>query len=321
MSGGPTTTSTATGRERTNGFTGTEGGTTNSTTGTSSLTPYSGTEGALRNLMNGLNGFQPDTGLNNRETEAFNGLRTASQYGIPELQRMLPGLLGGGGFGVGNDGVNSSFNNVSGALNPILNGNLDPSQNPATQQLISQITNQARNTVGDQFARGGRSFSGAHAGATGRAITEGLAPTLFGQYNTNVANRMNAGNLLMNSAFGRNTALDSSATGRLNSIMQAPGVIGQIGSQLGLPHQLTLQQEGMNRQIPLDQMRAYENMILPIASMFGTQNSDQDESRNFDTRTNTRTATNTNQNGTSATHSDPMQTAIGGGLGLLGLFL
>jgi hypothetical protein len=321
MSGGPTTTTTAAGRERSNGFTGTEGSATDSTSGTSKVTPYGASMPALDNLIQSLNAFEPAGGLSDQENKAYAGLQSASQYGIPQLKSMLPGLMNGGGYGAGNAGVNESFSDLKSAFNPILNGNLDPSQNPATQQLISQITNQAKNTVGDQFALGGRSFSGAHAGATGKAITEGLAPTLFGQYNTNVANRMNAGNSLMNSAFGRNTALDASATGRLNSQMQAPGIIGQIGSQLQQPYQYQLQQAMQNRQIPLDQMQAYENMILPIASQFGTQYSSQDGSKDFGTKTNTRSALNTNQSGTSSTASDPFQTALGGGLGLLGLFM
>jgi hypothetical protein len=269
------------------------------TQATETVGPWQPAQPALQGILGQAQGMLGNTGVNANENAALTGMagnaQTAGGYGS-QIQGLTDNLFAGGGFGAGVPGIQQAWQTAQGTLNPIATGNLDPSQNPMMQQMIQQITDQARNSVGSQFAGAGRSFSGAHAGATGKAITEGLAPTLFNQYNQNVQNAMGAAGGLMSGAQGTSGALDAAAGNQLGAQMQAPGSLNNLNQ----PQMMALQAEAARRGIPIQNLADLNSLILPIAQT-GRQG--------------TSTGTQTQQ-----TESNPWQTAVGGLLGGAGLF-
>jgi hypothetical protein len=114
--------------------------------------------------------------------------------------------------------------------------------------MTSDITNQTKGV----YAAAGRDPSGAgsFSQSLGRGLTQGLAPVLQSQYNTNVGNMMNANNTLYNAGNSTVGALDSNtmaalqAAGMLPSVAAAPGTaqLGAANTVAGIPY-LNLQQQ------------------------------------------------------------------------------
>jgi hypothetical protein len=265
-----------------------------------SVGPWGPSQEGLRGILDQARGLLGNTGLTGNENQAITGMvnnaNIAGGY-TDQMRQLTDRLFAGGGLGQGMPALQQAWQTAQGALNPIATGNLDPSQNPQMQQMIQQITDRARNSVGSQFAGAGRSFSGAHAGATGKAITEGLAPTLFNQYNQNVQNAMGASGQLMQGAQGYSQGLDNAAGNQLNAQMQAPGSLNNLNG----PQMMMLQAEAARRGIPVQNLAQLSGLMVPIASLGREGTSNQ-------------TTTQTQEN-------DPWQTAIGGlvgGAGMLG---
>jgi hypothetical protein len=214
-----------------------------------SVGPWAPAQAGLQGILNQAQGLLGKTGLTGNENMALQGMTnnamTAGGYGS-QIQGITDKLFQGGGLGQGIPGLQQAWQTAQGALSPIASGNLDPMSNPQMAQMIQQITDRARNAVGSQFAGAGRSFSGAHAGATGKAITEGLAPTLFNQYNQNVQNAMGASGQLMQGAQGTSQGLDNAYGNQLNAQMQAPGSL----QNLNTPQGMMLQAEAQRRAFP-----------------------------------------------------------------------
>lgn len=262
-----------------------------------SVGPWKPAQPLLQNILGQAQGLLGNTGINPTENAALTGLAsnaaTMGNY-APQLQGLTDKLFAGGGLGAGIPGLQQAWDIAQGTLGGIASGNLDPTQNPQMAQMIQQITDQARNAVGSQFAGAGRSFSGAHAGATGKAITEGLAPTLFNQYNQNVQNAMGASQGLLQGAQGTSQGLDNAYGNQLNAQLQAPGSLANMNT----PQMAALQAEAMRRGLPISNLQDLNSLILPIAQT-GREGSS--------------TAT-----GTVSVKNDPWQTGLGAGLGILG---
>jgi hypothetical protein len=270
---------------------------TATTSQTTNVGPWQPTQATLKDITNQAQGLLGNTGLTGNENTALSGMtnnaNTAAGY-APQLQGLTDNLFAGGGLGQGMPALQQAWGTAQGALSPIATGNLDPNSNPMMQQMIQQITDKARNDVGSQFAAAGRSFSGAHAGATGKAITEGLAPTLFNQYNQNAQNAMNASGQLMSGAQGYSQGLDNAAGNQLNAQMQAPGSLANLNT----PQGMMLAAEAARRGIPVENLAQIQSLMVPIAGL-GQQG--------------TTSGTQTQQ-----TKGGTLQTILGGGLGILG---
>jgi hypothetical protein len=145
--------------------------------------------------------------------------------------------------------------------------------------------------VADRFANAGRSFSGAEAGAFGDAATKAALPMLMGQYNTNVGEQQAAAAGLLGSAGQTATGLDTTQGNVLKAQMAAPQQI----SNLNIPENLMLSVEDRKRKA------AYDAAMLQVSAMSGTPGMGS-------------TSTTTQS-------TNPFQTLVGGGLGLLGAFM
>jgi hypothetical protein len=138
------------------------------------------------------------------------------------------------------DLLKDQYGKISSLLDPIASGSMIGEDNPYLQGLLSTIQDRTRNDVGSRFAAAGRSFSGAHSGALGKGISEGLAAPLFSNYWNERNAQMNAINQLQSLGFG---------------------TAGGYGDQLGLL--------GGLQGLPFMGAQNYANLILPPSTAFG----------------------------------------------------
>lgn len=279
---------------------------------TQSLTPYAGSQGAIKSLLSAANGISFDPSLTSGEQAAFRGLQSSakgiSNTFLDPLKQSALGLLDGGGFGQGLDELKSAYETATSAYTPIAQGQYLDQNNPYLQQLISQSSNAARNAVGAQFAGAGRP-GGAYASpgqsaAVAKAVTEATAPLLFSQYNRERDAQQNAAGQIFNSGLGYANALDQSQGNRVNAQLAAPGLVNAAAGVGAAPYEAQLYGQQYQRGLQQDARSALQDkarLILPIATGFGTS-------------TGQSAGQAVQEQGT-----NPYQTALGSGLGLLGL--
>lgn len=259
--------------------------------------PWQPTQGVLKGITDQASGLLGNTAVTPTENAALGGISgnaAAAQQYAPNLQDFTNLLFQGGGYGTGVPGIQQGFQTLQDTLNPIASMDANPTSNPQTAALLSQLETGVRNSVGDTFAAAGRSFSGQHAKALGSGITAAEAPVLFNQYNTNLANKMAAANSLASGANSTSGALDAAAGNKINAMAKAPGSIDLQNT----PEYQALAAEALKRGLPIQNLQQLQSLILPIAQLGQTSDSKS-----------TQTTTQT---------SDPLQTALGAGLGILG---
>lgn len=209
------------------------------------------------------------------------------------LQAFAGGLLGnGGGLGQMAPGLMDAYQKAIGWLTPTASGSEIGMDSPEQRSLLDMIQNRVQNQVGDIWGRAGRSFSAGHAGALGRGIAEGEAPVLFNQLNADRSRKDQAIQSILGAGYGTSGAVDASLGNALNARLRVPNLISQIMAL---------------RNAPVSSLSQLSDLVLPIAGLGGTANSIS------------RSKGTANTMGTSSTSGDPFQTAIGAGLGGLGL--
>lgn len=255
--------------------------------------PLKGVLGQANAYLHSKNIMRPTKAEKGAYSGIMQNAQTAEGY-MPMQQGLIGDLYAGGGFGEGKDYITNSMDAAEAAYQPYLQSNyLDPMSNPYLQPALEAARSGAINSVGDRFAAAGRSFSGAHAGALGEGITNAALPMLLNQYNQNVGAQQNAAQGYVNSGIGASGALDSTAGNTLKAQMAAPGQI----QNLNIPENMILDAAGRRRQQKLMALQTLGGIISPIGGMGGI----------------------TSGTGTTQQYSDPFQTMLGGGLGLLGM--
>lgn len=127
---------------------------------------------------------QTGAGPTAAQTGAFNELRTNAQAGNPYAEDT--DALAKDLFGTTSRApmVDDAFAAYDRRMSPTADGkNLDFANNPYMQDMLDRVGGDARTRANETFAGAGRSFSGAHAGAIGRGVTEAQLPLMFDQYN------------------------------------------------------------------------------------------------------------------------------------------
>jgi hypothetical protein len=219
----------------------------------------------------------------------------ANDYMMPYQQQLIQSLYEGGGMGEGADYIRDAYGQASNAYQPYLSeGYLDPMTNPYLQPAIEAARSSSFNDVADRFHKAGRSFSGAESGAYGTAATNAALPMLLGQYNQNVGAQQGAAQGLLAGATGASSGLTQAQQAVLQAKMAAPGQIGN----LNIPENMLLGIADRRQQSALQGLNA------KIAALSGAP-----------------FASTTTTSGTTSQQSDPFQTMLGGGLGLLGMFM
>lgn len=269
---------------------------------TSTLTPWAPATSGLTGLLGQLNGFNinPTPAANTALDQLTNIGNGPNQLANPTMNAALSQLGGGPNIGTAANTLTSGYGQLNGALSPYLSGSaLDPSQNAALGQTLSNIRNDVTNSVNPMFAAAGRFGSPANAQALGRGIAQGEA----GAYQNAQTNQLNAAGLF-NNATG-NTASGLTAADVANSGILGQG-INNAGTAYGLQTagpQLALNAALTGQGIPLQNAAGLAGILGGLGGTFGTQTG-------TGTSTGTQQASGAQQFGT-----------IMGGLGNLGKFL
>lgn len=156
----------------------------------------------------------------------------------------------------------SGLNNYTSTVSPIANMNTNPTTNPETQQLLQAIQDQTTQSINSQFAGAGRSGSGYNTKDLAMGLSEGEAPTLFNQYNQNVANVLGASSGLLNADQSTQSLENANQQTGLN-MTAAAQPLSQLPSQTAqtaynAPATSAAQVAGLG-----------ENLTIPIAGLGG----------------------------------------------------
>lgn len=173
--------------------------------------------------------------------------------------------------------LNDAFTRLRTNLDPTARGeNLDPYSTPGFSDAIARMTRDITNNTKAVYAGSGRDPSGAgsFAGSLGRGLTEGIAPVIANQYNTNAA-RMDSAN---NTLFGGAGSTASGVTG-LNQIplTNAAGAVGLLpgaASAYTVPGTTQLGAENTAFQQPWTNLAALLGPLAGIAGL-GSQSTGQ----------------------------------------------
>lgn len=215
---------------------------------TTQTDPWSAATPLLQSLVSKYSGV--DTGVTPAQSAAASGLVSATSN--------LPSYTPQAGAAIGsmfdNSGMlNSSYGQLKSNLGGMASGsNLNPYDTPGFSDALKTMTNDITNQTKGVYAAAGRDPSGAGSfgQSLGRGLTQGLAPVLQSQYNTNVGNMMNANNTLYNAGLSTVGGLDSNTmaalqgAGMLPTVATAPGqaALTAANTQAQLPY-YNLQQQ------------------------------------------------------------------------------
>lgn len=151
--------------------------------------------------------------------------------------------------------LQSAYDTQRGNLSPLANpANLNPYNTPGLSDALGRMTSDITKDVKSQYAAAGRDPSGAgsFAGSLGRGLSQGLAPALLGQYNTNVGNLFTANQNLMGGAGStasgisglnqtdlQNRIAGITSAGAVPGVATAPGMaqLGVANTAYGMPYQ------------------------------------------------------------------------------------
>lgn len=240
---------------------GTSGTSANSATTSAPYAPAQGNlNAALSNAAIASNAGAANSGAN--DPSMWQGAAgTAANLPNPGTQAANTGAQ----FLTGdpNSLLNSSLQAYQGNMNPIANMSANPMNNPATQQLMQAIQDQTQQSINGQFAGAGRSMSGYNTKDLAMGLSEGEAPTLFNQYNQNLANIQAANQGIL-------------GAGQTTSAAEAGNKATGLQMQAGAPAMSLLPAQSAQTALNTPytnqaQMAALgENLTIPIAGLGGT---------------------------------------------------
>lgn len=246
------------------------GGSTKQTSTTDSTTaPWSPAQPTLTGILGQLQPQLANTGINPTEQGAFNQLTANAQAGNPyavQIGSLATNLLNGGGANAQAGNVSGALDSYKSQLTPYANGSMI-GNNPALQAQLDTIMSDVGNNVNSQFAAAGRDMSGANQQAYGRGVAQGIAPVLANQYNQDVSNQLSAAGSLYGA--GNTTAGLLSGMNQQGLANQQQGVdtsSAALQARDSGANQL-LQLESQQRQLPLQNLSAIEQLGVPIAGL------------------------------------------------------
>jgi hypothetical protein len=275
------------------------GGASQTTGGTSTSEIPEYLRKASKANIGAANAFADKWGKSTKdEKSAYGGIRDNSAWSesmMPYQQGLISSLYGGGGMGEGADEIRQAWAQTAPVYGQYLQpGYLDPMSNPYLQPAIEAARSGAYNDVAGRFHKAGRSFSGSEGAAYGDAAAKAALPMLLGQYNTNVGAQQGAASGLLGAASGTSAGLDAAQKGILTAQMAAPGQM----NNLNIPENMLLGISDRQRAAALQALNA---KLAAVSS--------------------TPFASSTTTSGITSQNSDPFQALMGGGLGLLGMFM
>lgn len=211
---------------------------------------------------------QTGAGPTAAQTGAFNELRTNAQAGNPyadSTDALAKDLFGTQSRA---PAVDSAYQDYSRRLTPTADGtNRDIMSNPYMADMLEKVSGDARTRANETFAGAGRSFSGAHAGALGTAVTEAQLPMLLNQYNLEQGRTDTAANNLFQGAQSANT------TGQ--NLDQASATLRSMGIDVGNaaldaknwgPNQILAIEQTL-RDMPVEQAAKLAAILFPAGQL------------------------------------------------------
>jgi len=279
---------------------------TGSTTATSN--PFAASEPLLQAILGQAGGLLNNSGLTGLESAGVEGLAGTGDVAagfVPEVGGLLTKFLQGQGA------VGQAASTVTDALNPIARGDfLDPGNNTILQEAIQRGQNDALNAVTSRFSAGGRSFSPAEARAVAEGTSDVSARANLQQHQTEIARQLQAMGLLNSTAQGVEASQAAGAS-------MIPGLTQLEQS----PFRADLEAAAIERGIPLQNLGMLSNIVLPIASQFGTRTVDETRDSSGSTSGDSSGFSTGNVLGTNTQHKkgNALQTALGAAIGIGGL--
>lgn len=244
------------------------------TTQQSTTEPWKPAQPALNGILGQLQGLIPNSGLTSGMQSAIGQLETNAQGGNPftgQITNAVNGLLSGGNATANAPAVQSAFDTFKTQTNPLAsNTNYDPMQTPGLADSLKTMMGDIGTSINGQFAAAGRDLSGMNTQTLARGITQGLAPVLTQQYNTNVQNQQGAARGLYDAG---------NATAGLLSGMNQQGNANRLQGITSSNDALTaqnygpatmLQLEQLKQGIPMQNLGLLTQIGVPIAGL-GTQ--------------------------------------------------
>lgn len=243
---------------------------------TSQTLPYGVATPGLTGSIEGLNGLLSSAGLNANQSDALNQIIANANNGQSNnyaglLNNSATSLLNGGGAQANDQSIRNNLSSYQGLLTPYANGSMI-GQNSGLKPYLDTLSSDITNQVNGQFAAAGRDFSGANQGALGRGLTQGLAPVIASQYNTDVGNQLNAANALYgagNTTYGLLNGTQAAAN--QNQLAGAGQASTALQATNYAPNSI-LNAEQQRFNIPASNYTTLLGALSPVAQAFGTNN-------------------------------------------------
>lgn len=240
----------------------------------STTNPWEPAQPMLQGILGQIQGQMGNTGVTGDENAALRKVEqnayTQSAAFAPQITDFAKSLLGGGGATDQAGNVNANYQRYVDQTNPLAsNTNYNPWDTPGFKDAIGTQIADITNSTNGQFAAAGRDFSGANSQALGRGIMQGVAPTIAGQYNTNVQNQQGAAGNLYNAGNTNAGILSGLQQQKLTNQgmgVQAAGAASE--AQNAVPN-ATLQAEAARRGILAQALGLLAQIGIPIAGLGG----------------------------------------------------
>lgn len=279
--------------------------TTQNQTQSSTTNPWSAATPLLQNLISQYSA-QP-TSPTQAQTDAAGSLVSSASQ-IPNFGNAAASGISnifGSSYAPQVGMLNNGYSQLQQNLGSTANGSqLNPYDTPGFSDSLNTAMSDITNQVKGVYAGSGRDPSGAgsFAGSLGRGLTQGIAPIIQSQYNTNKANQLNAAGTLYNaSGTTANNLTGTNAAGTANTLAGLQGA-GALSGIYTSPATAMLGAANTQQQLPYSSLQS----LLSAAGLLGGMGSSS-----------TGTSSGT---GTSTPANDPMANWIGGisaGAGLL----
>ena len=192
--------------------------TTQTQNSTTTADPWAAATPLLNNLIGGYTGV--NTAVTPAQATAGQNL-ISTAGGIPNLTPQstaaVQQIFQNAGM------IPQAYQTTQANLGGIASGNPDPMQAPGVSDALAAVQKNVTNAVKGTYAGSGRSPSGAgtFAGSLGQGLAAGMAPTVMNQYNTDVANKMSANQILQNAGVSSSQAM----SGNMLQALQGAGLI------------------------------------------------------------------------------------------------
>lgn len=245
--------------------------TTSNQTQNSVTQPWAPTRDSLMSLLGRTNALGSQ-GMSSGLTGALDNLQSAAS-GIPNMGgdalnaiRNLFGSSTTGQVGM----LNSGFNDLSRNIGATARGEeLDPYKTPGFSDALATMTGDITDRVKGVYAGSGRDPSGAgsFAGSLGRGLTEGIAPILQSQFNTNNTNRFNAANQLFNAAGTTANNITQQNQVPLENALKGIAASGQLPGLYTGAANAQLGAASAADQAPWQNISRWLQGVLPIAAL------------------------------------------------------